>query len=65
MALSAQPTEWSLGTGITHNKESIFIVSDLLAEVEHEKIAVPLLGKGYDEVSGRESGCRGLFWVNI
>ncbi len=65
MAVSAQPTEWSLDTGISHNKENILIVSDRHAEVEFDKIVAPLLGKGSDEVRGRESGCRGLFWVNI
>ncbi len=57
MALSAQPSEWSVGPGITHNKDNVAIFRDLHDEVED---IVVHMGHIYSKVRGRGCRCRGL-----
>ncbi len=64
MAHAAQPSEWDLGAGKTHNRENLAIFSSLHAEVDGI-VVVPLMLIGQTEVRGGKYGCPGLFWVNI
>ncbi len=59
MALSAQPSEWSVDTGITHNIENIAIFRGIHDEVKDIVVHMDHID---DKVRGRVCTCRGVCW---